>query len=763
MRVSYYITLVLFLVITLAVSCDDSSETEPAPDGDMEQETEQEAEIGEGIPPLPDYAPSFLLKPEDKERILSRIDREPYITVLAHIRSIAQREHRDLPEGVFDSEEQANGVVAQMAAFLAWLEGDEAMAQKARDFFKQLSDDYATHEDGDLNIRMPSIFICYVFALDLLRAAEMIPEDEAMEMENKLRTIASAFYDEYLEDTLARIVALWYSQNNHPIRTACSIAIAAMAFPDHPKAKLWANFAFSELHYLWGPEGQYVAEDGGVCEGSLYYRFGFAPSLAVALAYRNRIGEPRIFEEDCINRQDEGHWADYDCQQGRPFVFENLLNMERFLKSQDWFLSLRMPDGYRPSMEDSARRRGNGSPIMAGILDRPDFLWDWYHDDMNMGGGFDLSIQVLAYMPDDMEPQEPEYTHRVMPIAGQAVMRSGWGEDSLYAMMTAEHGSSRLTLHDHIDGGSFVLYAYNDYLLIDSGYYKPNMASNAITAQYENHNVLMIEGEDMPPKGLLLNYGGVDAFLKNEFLEQKLAYVESWQTIDQSTLQRAMMMLHDRYVVIMDRVETPVTVPRKHTWRLHGHAGFDSGGEFSMDGSTARWQRDNGGVDMYLASSAEGLTLVRPERNGEHVSPHAHNIMSDPEDHEIVDGEVTAVAPLFVAVLAPFRVGADGDSPEAPLTVEAVTVNDVASGIAAWKVSHSKGSDMVMVREGTAPETFTLSTGQQIDTDAQFIVFSIEGDEPLSMIARGTRLSVDDAVLFENIDTDAAWEVQQAQ
>jgi len=412
-------------------------------------------------------------------------------------------------------------------------------------------------------------------------------------------------------------------------------------------------------------------------------------------------------------------------------------------------------------MEDSSLKRANGSAIMAAVMDRPDLLWDWYNDDRNMSGGFDLFIQHLAYMadPDEVTPVEPSYLNRVMYDAGQSVFRSGWDDEAIWVMMSAEHGSVRMTVHDHVDAGSFVMSAYGDHLLLDPGYYKPNVANNAITAQAWAHNLLIIEDEPVPPKGLLTNFGDTDAFLENEILAERLQYVEAWQPIDASRTERSLMMLHNRYVAVIDRVVTEVTVARKHTWRLNGWAGFDCGGTFSLDGVKASWEREKGGVEVYLANTAEGLQVVEPPYV-KNDAPFVTKITGDLVDHAVIDGVVTAVKPIYAAVVAPFKVGAESGSKEDKLTVTQISATGVESGVAVWKVEHVDGTDLIIARDPEAPTVLPLETGETITTDGEFAVVSIQGANPIYLLGRGTELKLDDTVLFENNQADVISNVE---
>ena len=720
---------------------------------------------GIGLPPRPATAPSLVVVPADKARILSRLGREPFDTLHARIEATADRAHVDLPPDTLDSDEQQNGETALANAFLAWLHDDADRAAKARDFMDRLSDNYWSHEDIDLDIRMPSISMGYTFALDLLRGAELIPADEAQGVEDKLTTIIGEYFEDYVLDDIQRLWSLYFTQNNHPIRTACAVATVALAFPDHPLAETWANWAFSELNYLWGPKGHYVLSDGGVVEGSLYFRFAYAPSLALSLAWRNRVGEPRVFESDCINRNDGFQWADNGCVDGEPFTFVNLIDQERFQLTSDWFFALRMPDGRRPPIEDADPKRDNGAAIMAGILDRPDLLWDWYHDDQNTGGGLNLDIQHLAYLPEESELgtlAPPPWRHRVMPDIGHAVFRSGWDTDALWAMLIAEHGDARTTIHDHVDSGSIQLYAYGQYLLPDTGYYKPDPTANALTAQAGSHSLLMIDDEPVPEKGLITDYGDTDAFLENDVIGTHVAYAEARQPIDLSTTVRGLALVRDRYVVVFDRVDTSVTTPRGYTWRLHGLAGYDMGGTFTLDATAghARFEREVAGVDAYLAAvdettmtpvaGATPLSLVEPP----YVPlepPHVHGLR-DPADHGVVDGVLRAVAPRFAAVLAPYRVGdtgADGPLVVTPLRLASGEPPETL-GLAGFVVQTAEHRDLVLVRLPTAPETLTLPGGLEVATDADWAVITLEGPTAVYLIARGHFLTVEGAAVIRD-------------
>jgi len=111
---------------------------------------------------------------------------------------------------------------------------------------------------------------------------------------------------------------------------------------------------------------------------------------------------------------------------------------------------------------------------------------------------------------------------------------------------------------------------------------------------------------------------------------------------------------------------------------------------------------------------------------------------------QVMDGDVTAVAPGFLAVLAPYRV--DGGVPEGggdgPLDVTPV---DLGEGVVAYTVATDGALDLVLLRDPGAPTSLQLSDGTTVDTDAALAVVSVQGP-PVALIARGTALSVDGAI-----------------
>jgi Heparinase II/III-like protein len=698
--------------------------------------------------------PRLMARPEHRDLILSRIDREPYATILEQVRTLAAREYQpdEDPMHWDDGANGRNGETAQANAFLAWVFDDAAAADKVRSFFQQLETDWWTNSVSDIDIRMPHPLMGYTNAWDLLMATPYFPASEAEEAKDKITEINRQFYERFLETGIIRNVWLTPAQNNHPIRTACAIGYVAMEFPDDPDAEKWANWAFSELDYLWGPNGQYVQPDGGVSEGPFYFGFAWGVSAAFFIAADNLYETPPTFKRDCINRQTIDPWADNGCVDGEPFTFQNPLRGELFAKSAAWSVALRLPWGSRPPLADAYFNPFNGNALLSSFGQGGMYRWDWESNrdrPYEMGHGADLRAHHLIYFDDGVAAETPPWTTRFLPDAGNAIFRSDWDQDARWLLLLGEHGAVRKTLHDHVDGTSLSLAAYGEYLLVDPGYYKPDGMDNAKTAHSASHNLVLIDGVAAPNKGLLTDFRDADAWIRNTHVGDRIHYAEAHQDYQESTVQRSVVFVDGRYFVVSDALSTTSTVPREHRWRMSGYAGYGSGGTFAPSAQGARWERPLAGIDVFVASTAPGMVVEEPPYEA-NKSPHVHEFELNREvaDHGVIDGVAQAVAPGFLGLLLPYKVGAAVGSEHAPLEASAV---DLGPGVAAWTIQTSDGLDLALMREASAPQSFMLPTGS-LETDARFVLVRLDGADRFAVVVRGTRLSVDGAALVQAAD-----------
>jgi len=645
--------------------------------------------------PAPDPFPTIVLRAEHRDGMLDRLERDPYAAIHAEIEERAARDYDPGSPDEWDhSANGRNAETARYAALLAWLHDDPAQAAKARDFLARIPTDYDTHRTWDINIRMPHSLMGWVDAYDLLRATPDFPVEEQVAVRDALTLIAGAFFDEYLGPEGTGGLVLQPAQNNHPIRTAAAIGYVAMAFPEYGRSAEWLDWAISELDYLWGPDGRYVQADGGVSEGPFYFGFAWGVSTATFIAWDNLFGEgrgePPELRRDCRNRNDGDPWTGHGCVDGEGFVFANPLHTAEYRATVDWSMSIRLPSGHRPPLADAYFNPFNGGALLSSFGGGGHYRWDWETNvdrPYEMGHGADLRAHHLAYFDDAVAAEEPPWTSRFLPAAGNAVFRSDHGPDAIWGLLVGESGAARKTLHDHVDGTSLTVAAYGEYLLIDPGYYKPTDLDNAVTAQSPSHNVVLVDGRSAPDKGLLTDFGDADASL-SQWVDADVQSAVASQDYGGTTVERSVAFVRDRYFVVADRLEAEDDGPHDYTQRWHGGAA-----ELALDERGARWAIGDVGVDVYTASDA---ALVHAEPPFvEYAAPHVdqYRIDRSVQHHAVLDSTAAGAlsGPYFLTILAPFREG--GAAEEAPLVV--TPLPDAPAGGAAWTVAGDGWTDTV--------------------------------------------------------------------
>ena len=264
----------------------------------------------------------------------------------------------------------------------------------------------------------------------------------------------------------------------------------------------------------------------------------------------------------------------------------------------------------------------------------------------------------MVYYDDTQQESEPPWTTWIMEEAGFAAFRSGWTEKDVFGALVAENGSMRKTLHDHVDGLSFGIAAHGDFLLMDTGYYKPIELSLPRTAQAGSHNVILIDGKGAPDKGLLWDFGDEDATLTAISESFPISYAQGVQTYEDTTITRGMAFVKDSYFVIADRLQTDSIEERVHSWRMHPYVGENIGGDLVQYTDGIHISREKGAARVYLASTQGELNFVEVPLVDELSAPHVHQIerSGGVQYHRVIDGETTATSPYFLAVILPHAI-----------------------------------------------------------------------------------------------------------
>ncbi len=690
--------------------------------------------------------PRMMYTPADKAIVVARQHKAPFDAIWQHLRDEAAATPPTPVPGTWDSgvwEQNAN--VAQANAVLAWALGDAVAAAKAKQLLLSFKDNLEDNDDQDIDIHIPSVLFPIVNTWDLLLATPWITQDEAKQAQTAIASVTRKFVARNLDDSTFSFLSFVITQNNHPLRASSAIGYVALAFPDDPDATRWLDWATDQMDYLLGPKGHYVQSDGGVSEGPFYFSFGFEAYVPFLLALDRNSPESVVHHHTCITRNSLDPWTDNGCVEGEPFKLKNPLRDPWFLATLDWDISLRRPSGLRAVLDDT-----HVAILPAGALitrlGAPSYLvWDWGTNAVmpfDTGKFGDLSPWYLAYVS-DVAPKPPPWRNRFFAAGGQAMFRSGWGPDDLWLMLVADHGPARKTLHNHADGASFALSAYGEDLLIDTGYYKPDSMKNPITTDAPEHNVILIDGVGAPKRGLLNSWGDTDAFLENTKDGEAVAWAEARISYEKAEIRRGVAFARKRYFVVADRIASDVTTPRAFQWRAHLWAGFDVGGTYKIAGNRLTMDRALGGLTISATTTAGDPTFVEPPFTSMQ-SPHVHDIDGS-GNHAVADATISAVAPGFLVVLAPYKQGATGD--DGPLTVTAI---DAGTGGALWRIEGStagvKWRDFAWLRDAGAPSQLFFLDGHSLETDAQFVLVSQAGE--FALLAGGAWVKLDGVALL---------------
>ena len=155
--------------------------------------------------------------------------------------------------------------------------------------------------------------------------------------------------------------------------------------------------------------------------------------------------------------------------------------VQRLEKAYEYFAKIMLPDGTLPAVNDS----------------------DWENASLYLRKANELfpGRKDFKYViSSGKEGKKPKYSSVWMPWAGWYIMRTGWQEEDCYSFFdVGPYGTG----HQHEDKLSFILYAYGNKLITESGIYAydgSGWRKYALSAR--GHNVARIDGKDQNRKAL---------------------------------------------------------------------------------------------------------------------------------------------------------------------------------------------------------------------------------------------------------------------
>ncbi|MHB0929723.1 MAG: T9SS type A sorting domain-containing protein, partial [Candidatus Nanopelagicales bacterium] len=330
-----------------------------------------------------------------------------------------------------------------------------------------------------------------------------------------------------------------------------------------------------------------------------------------------------------------------------------------------------MPDGYLPPFDGNEATIFDMAPLLASRhRDRPEseaLLWLWDRNGRPANKAFlaDLLAQFDDTPPAHADPAAMGWTRSESRYGtGFAAFRSSWEKDALYLFLLAEHGEARTKgqAHEHPDPNSFLLNAFGEMLMLDSGY--GGFDQKDATRFAVNHNLILVDGagpagaqqqDIFGLKGFWVA-GPDDAFLTRFFSAERLDFAVSRTSYLASDFTRHVLFADRRYFILFDRISNNLGI-RTYTLLLHGNGGGTSGGSFTLLPDGARWNRKKASIRA-LCTGTNDVTLG-PAALAFETQDLAHAVYkrSPMESHTVLKASQRCTGSQFLTLLFPERAG----------------------------------------------------------------------------------------------------------
>lgn len=555
-----------------------------------------------------DQTPAYI----EMVQLREKVDHPDYTILMERLRSRAQRDPRDLSSGSYSGPNgYYNGNIAKSAAFLFLLEQDEMMGEKAKNILLNGYSSFTTSifDASYENVHSATAIIGFSQALDLMLAANYLSPLEKETIFDQMINWIDEYYQYFVEDYPMHLQTYC---NNHNFITAAALGCAGLVFFfEDDRAKKWLQFAATEMDFYLD---YLINEQGGYPEGYYYSEYGAQHYLPFIIGYQNfSQGETIGYENICGTRPPSL------CVDNQLIMVEDFIGRENLKNHFDMHIKIRFPNGMKPPIEDALLYLWYGA-IISGLYNDPVHLWDWENQASSFedAGGLsedyssrnmDLTVDTILLYDNTMVPEEPDFGPSLNMIEnGLSVFRSGWDEDAVYLMLNSENGYMRGWSHEHVDDFCFQIFAYGEYLVIDSGYIKWDKAFKV--NQAINHSLITIDGNGppenpvVPPPNFVQNF---ESFLSERTDTEYYQHVEATGTYESTQVTRKIIFVEDKYFIIEDTLESGSS--HLYDWYLHLNGGGDAYGTYSLtENGTILTMPSGVKLDLYIENTAGPIT-----------------------------------------------------------------------------------------------------------------------------------------------------------
>jgi hypothetical protein len=349
----------------------------------------------------------------------------------------------------------------------------------------------------------------------------------------------------------------WWSSdyaNNWQAVAAGGLGMAALALlGKSSNAEMWLAEAIAQTKMLLDHG---FDSDGAYFESPMYHKYTMNYMIPFATSLL-RSGRENLFE--------------YRERVLQKTCIYNLYMME---PTRDHFAPFN--DGRRLAGNPPQALHPSGAYFARLASVYQDGLLRWLFDNM-FGAGRRFPVwnyqhghpDAVVWYDDTVPLENPDTSPRLAlakywPEHGRVALRTGWSDPDgiLFAMECGEYGS-----HGHADQGGFILTAYGEHLVDDTGY-------GGWEATSEAHSVILIDGEGQRKNGML---GGINDFVHTEVMDYFEAdSTPAYSTEDSPTqlVKRHVLFMRPGYFAIVDEIIKDGQ-PHNYEWLLHSRVESD--------------------------------------------------------------------------------------------------------------------------------------------------------------------------------------------
>lgn len=486
------------------------------------------------------------------------------------------------------------------AATVIWLvSGDPVYLTKAKEFLLagcRWSNSGATriayNDEAHFRLWRKLPFV-YDQIRDQLTPAE---KDEVLAAFRQRGTESFALVKDKTED--AKRNSIEKDAASHAIRFLSMTGVSGLAlYDDLPEAKEWLDYALGFYRNQFPPWG---GDDGGWGEGNAYWRGNleharFQDALCA-------IGSPEAYANPFWKQT--GYFPVYFVQPYKHPAFGDTpnagkFNLEPIVAQAVKRLARRFQDGYLRSYADLENKEER-SLESQGL----------YIADERYPSGFEYILRDFATRK---EPLPAAKALAELPPArwfrdvGWVGMHSALGEPEADIMLSFKSSPYGSFSHSHADQNSFILNAWGENLLINSGYreYHRSPHHKAVTQQTLSKNAILIDGRGQKPqvknaRGKILGMEVGDRFVWTAGDAS-----EAYNTLQEKPIveeaRRDVVMVDKRYFITRDRLR--LSEPKPVSLLLHAES------PFAWSAGRATVQQPKAGVAVVLVSPGEPWTV----------------------------------------------------------------------------------------------------------------------------------------------------------